>query len=290
VLSDEKYMSDRIAGVVVLFNPQKSVLQNIQTYLSDVEILYIIDNSPNACHDVVEQIIRFDKVKYITRNKNIGIAAALNIAAQKAIHEGFDYLLTMDQDSVASDGMIHRMLLCSTNIESIGLITPFHQDRNAPKMPPKQDVESVLIAMTSGNLLNLTAYKKVGEFMEKLFIDFVDTEYCLRLQTHGFSVIRANRATLSHSLGHFTSRRFFGLTVYPYNHSPLRLYYQTRNRFFLRRLYRNKYPEYFRYDMKLFLGGIIKIVLYEQYPLRKLIMICRGFLAFWRDDFSTISM
>jgi len=87
-------------------------------------------------------------------------------------------------------------------------------------VPPEPDVEPLAAALTSGNLLRLAAFKETGGFMEKLFIDYVDVEYCMRLQIHGFSVLRANRAVLLHRLGGMTSRRFLGLTVHPVDHSP----------------------------------------------------------------------
>ena len=89
---------------------------------------------------------------------NIGIARALNISANEAIQAGYSYLLTMDQDSAASEAMIQDMLRCAANQSAVGLISPFHQDRNAPKVPPETDVEPIVVAMTSGNLLNLAAY------------------------------------------------------------------------------------------------------------------------------------
>ena len=279
-----------IAAVVVLHNPPKSVLQNVETYRSEVEVLYIVDNSPDLCRELVDTVKRLDKVTYLTAGKNVGIAAALNIAARKALEEGYDYLLTMDQDSAASDGMISILYGNFVQNSAIGLVTPFHQDRNAPLPMPEQEVERVTTAMTSGNLLFLGAYMTVGGFMEKLFIDYVDVEYCLRLQVHGFSIVRANRAILFHSLGHFTPKKFFGMIVHPTNHSPSRRYYQTRNRIYVRYLYGDKFPSYFKRDKKYLWGTIVKIILYEEQKFQQLVMIFRGYLAFLRRDFSTIPM
>jgi len=276
----------KIAAAVVLFRPPESVIQNIETYRCDVGVLYVFDNSPWFRSDFAEAFRKLGNVKYLTKGINIGIAAALNIAAHRARDEGYHYLLTMDQDSAASDEMLARMFDCIDDDETIGLITPFHQDRNAPKLIPENKCEPLTVAMSSGSLLNLQAHNAVGGFTEKLFIDYVDTEYCLRLKLQGFRVIRSNKAILTHSLGNFTVRKFFGRTVYPYNHSPIRLYYQSRNRFYLRRLYGSAFPDYFRYDLKLFLGGIVKIILYEEQPLAKLAMVIRGLIAFVRNDFS----
>jgi GT2 family glycosyltransferase len=43
--------------------------------------------------------------------------------------------------------------------------------------------------MSSGNLLNLAAFKQVGAYNESFFIDYVDHEYCLRLKKKRFSIL-----------------------------------------------------------------------------------------------------
>lgn len=282
----DKIRHSRIAGVVVLYQPEDSVVDNVATYIRDLEILFVFDNSPDESKRVVQRILRFDNTRYITKGSNVGIATAFNIAAGVAQQEGFDYLLTMDQDSAAYENMIPTMVSAIGHCRSIGLITPFHVDRNAPMTPPNIEKEKVVVAMASGNLLNLEAYARCGSFLDKLFIDSIDTEYCLRLQTLGYDVVRVNTALLSHAMGKFTCRTFLWRKVYPSNYSPIRHYYQTRNRFHIRRLYREKFPDYFAKDLKLFWATLVKVLLYEQERWRKLRMILKGYLAYHRDDFS----
>ena len=57
-----------------------------------------------------------------------------------------------------------------------------------------------MTVMTSGNLLNIAAHKKVGGFDEKYFIDCVDWEYCLKLNTMNYQVLTLNDIELNHSL------------------------------------------------------------------------------------------
>ena len=280
--------TSRTAGTVVLFCPPDSVSKNIESYLAQIELLYVFDNSPSHSQELIATIRQLPKVKYFTKAQNVGIAGALNIATKCAIDDGFDYLLTMDQDSIAPEGMVQGMISYFDDDPMLAMVTPFHQDRHAPKPLPNVEVEPIVVAMTSGSMLRLSAFQAVGDFMEKLFIDFVDTEYCLRLYTKGYHILRANSVVLSHSLGNFTSKRFLGRTVYPYNHSPIRLYYQSRNRFFLRRLYGKAFPEYFRQDLGMFFGAIVKILLFEDQSCQKLSMIVRGLVAMWRNDFTIL--
>jgi rhamnosyltransferase len=141
--------------------------------------------------------------------------------------------------------------------------------------------------MTSGNLLNLSAYQVVGPFLDELFIDFVDVEFCLRLRQKGFLVVQANRAILKHNLGNITNVKILFKQLRTSNHSPLRRYYITRNRFFVW----NKYHEFdvakeaIAKDKVSFRGEIRNILLMEKYKIAKLAMIVKGYFDYKRNVF-----
>ncbi|MBI2619515.1 MAG: glycosyltransferase family 2 protein [Ignavibacteriales bacterium] len=280
----------RTAGVVVLYNPPQTLPQNIGSYLHGLELLYVFDNSPGRCGEVVDSVRHLEKIEYLTTGSNVGIPSALNAAARKSIERGCEFLLTMDQDSCAGQGMISTMLDAAAHDPSVGLIAPFHVGPRVRDTPPEPDVEAVVAAMTSGSLIRLRAYQEVGGFMEELFIDYVDYEYCLRLQERGYSVVRANRAKLVHKLGESVPKRLFGREIQVTNHSPARFFYQTRNRRLLRRRYGERFPEFFKQESQLQRGRLLKMLLYERNRFRKCVMVLRGMVAAWRNDLSSIPM
>ncbi|MBO6101265.1 MAG: glycosyltransferase, partial [Spirochaetaceae bacterium] len=59
--------------------------------------IYIVDNSDIDNRELSEKITNSI---YISNGKNLGIAEALNIGCSAAYNEGFEYCMTMDQDSV----------------------------------------------------------------------------------------------------------------------------------------------------------------------------------------------
>jgi rhamnosyltransferase len=278
-----------IAGTVVLYRPAGDVIANIRSYLDDLEILYVIDNSETVNREIVVRIQQLDKVVYLHNGENLGIARALNCAAGKAIDAGYELLLTMDQDSCASSGMISAMLEClkDTEFSSIGIITPFHVMEFDDKRPGTEDCERIVSTMTSGNLLNLQVYQQVGPFRDDFFIDLVDVEYCLRLARHGYLVIQANRALLRHGLGDITRIRFMNRQLRSANHSALRRYYMTRNRFHVWRSYGDlaAAQETIAQDKACFRGEIRNILLMERDKLAKLAMMVRGYLDFRKNRF-----
>jgi rhamnosyltransferase len=64
---------------------------------------------------------------------------------------------------------------------------------------------------------------------ETLFIDHVDTEWCLRAKARGFAIFATRQAVLRSSLGDRTFRFWFGRWRYAPLHSPIRHYYMLRN-------------------------------------------------------------
>ncbi len=272
----------KISGVVVLYNPEKNVITNIQSYIHQVDILYAVDNSEEINPSIIEQIKKIKKVVYISNGDNCGVAKALNVGAEKSIEQGGELLLTMDQDSKATPDMVAKMLECikGNKVSSIGLIAPFHLYKKTLKMPKGEPCQKVLTVMTSGNLLSLNAYKKVGPFMDPLFIDHVDHEYCLRLNLNGFRVIQANNVILEHHLGSVSSCKLLFHELDFIVHDHIRFYYKTRNGFYVANKYKKIYPEFYRRFLKLFIKDIVKVFLLKNDRLKNLQMIIRGYKDF----------
>lgn len=271
----------KIAAVVVLYNPDDGVVDNISTYINQVDKLFVVDNSENINRDIIKRISA-SYIKYIENNTNLGIATALNIGAQNAISENYDYLLTMDQDSKASERMVEVLLNIAATSKDIGIVVGEHVN---PDDQPKKLVEfteEILSTVTSGNLLSLSAYQKVGGFLEELFIDHVDHEYCLRMNMNGYKIIKTTKTFLYHKVGDTQIKKLFFLTFCPSYHPPIRLYYRTRNRFFVDKIYQRKFPAYVRKDLKHFLREIAEIVLYEQEVMIKIKMIWKGYKHYRR--------
>lgn len=276
----------RIAAIVVFYNPDLAFVENIKCYADDVETVYVIDNSEVVPPGISDLLAALPKVTYIRNAGNLGIATALNIGLELATGAGFDLVLTMDQDSSAEPGMLRALLDCFNIMDknTVGIVSPYYQlgDSCTPSPVACQDVE---VAMASGNLLNLDAFKKSGTFRDDYFIDYVDHEYCLRLRQHGFRIITASRAVLKHRLGAMTWHRLLWKKIKVGNHPPLRRYYAFRNRFHLHKQYCKEFPVYFRYFYRNIIQELIGVFLFEQQKIAKLAMMWRGLRDYRRGVF-----
>ncbi len=131
-------------------------------------------------------------------------------------------------------------------------------------------MDDVTIVITSGALTNLQVWEKLGGFRDDFFIDYVDTEYCLRAKRAGYKILVSAGAKLYHRLGDKREVKRLGLTLKPTFHSPLRLYYVARNRVPMVREYALEFPHWFLFDVVAGAYNTLRILLTEDKRLQKL--------------------
>ncbi|MGA3288386.1 MAG: glycosyltransferase family 2 protein [Bacteroidota bacterium] len=275
----------RIAGVVVLYNPPENVLENIHSYQEQVETLFVVDNSERQNKVLVNQIQSLGNVVYQWNGDNVGIAQALNKGASLAIEQKFDYLLMMDQDGKVAPNLVNEYsaYLSKYSSTDVGILSPYHIYDNYNSPMESAESKEIFLTITSGTLLNLDAYKKVGPFMDELFIDYVDFEYCLRLHSHGFKVVQLCSILMNHHLGSLVVRRMLFRRVAIYHYPPIRVYYKSRNRLFVARKYHKKYPMWSMKEFSQAGNELVKILCFEEEKIEKCKMAFLGVLHFLKN-------
>ncbi len=231
----------KICAGIVSFNPNVERLRkNIESILPQVHKVFLVDNGSTEI-DCINKMCNDLKVEFISLKENTGIAHALNILCNQSIKEGFDWILTLDQDSVVQDGMISTMEKYA-DLSSVGIVCPaIYYEGTGICTKTDKEFEYVSACMTSASLTNLQAFIKVGGFEEDYFIDYVDNEFCMKLAINGYKIIKVNGCILSHELGQYKEIKLFGVfRKKVLSHNPIRLYYIARNyKFFI-----SKYKRY----------------------------------------------
>ena len=236
----------KLAGTVILYYPAEDVIANIRSYVHKLECLYVFDNSEIKDPGAPDKFREFTNIVYLHDGNNSGIAARLNEAAALAIKDGYSWLLTMDQDSHFTGNNLEAYTDCVLSYadkEKVSMFGVQYADRSLAGTACSPELTEKLI--TSGSVVNLSIFDRVGGFDEKLFIDEVDLEYCYRSIQKGWQVIRFNNIFMEHSLGSKSYHRSLkNLKSTPrVLHSPLRVYYMTRNYFYLNTKYKELFPE-----------------------------------------------
>ena len=273
----------RIAGTVILYHPGSEVIENINSYHLQVDKLYVADNTENKQSNIAEELSKSDKVQIIHDGINEGIAKRLNLAAKLAIEEGFDWLLTMDQDSKFENGNMSFYLHCIQSYKQKENVAMYGIEYEKEPSTTNFHNMEVLQLITSGSIINLQLFKNVGGFDEALFIDDVDTDYCYNSITKGYKIIKFTNIFLNHSLGkvsNHTSLKTFKATSRTL-HSPVRLYYMVRNYFYINGKYTSTiFLQEKRKRKRDLLHRIKNNLLYGRSKLRTLKYITKGWMDY----------
>lgn len=225
----------------------------IHAIIPQVNKVWIVNNG--SVDDIKDVILAQDYVEIIQNEVNLGIGSAIERAIEQADALGYEFLLTLDQDSIPSQDMVlllreayEKLTLKGIRVAGVG---PLQIDRRsghrkpfiAPinKFPPRRRkitpnspcICEVDHLITSGLLVPISVYKSVGKPRADLFIDYVDIEWSLRARAHGFKLFAVGEAELHHSIGDDYAL-LFGKQI-PV-HKPLRHYYQFRNGVTLQKL------------------------------------------------------
>ena len=265
----------KLAACVVLYNPDDTIFENILTYGNYVDKLIVVDNSlkkNNLLIDKLSEVFE-SKLIYINNNDNLGIATALNQACDKAIELQFKWILTMDQDSsfinfdhykkcLEKVQNVNNVALLAANTDKEGYSTC---DINECSCNYRKDKFSVI---TSANIVNLEYFEEIGRFNDKLFIDMVDYDYCLRINIKKFKILYFPDVFVEHKLGevHLRTNIFTRKKKYKTEHNAQRAYYISRNSLYLSK----NYGKYFSKEFGMlhilnivFIHDVTKILIYE---------------------------
>ena len=169
---------------------------------------------------------------FIANDHNLGVATALNQGARKAVNDGAQWLLTLDQDTEPTADLVAQLLAAATAYprpERVALVGAVTHGQNDVRCSDARVVRRRSV-ITSGSLLSLEAYQRIGPFRDDFFIDMVDAEYSLRAERRGYRVVLACQAHIEHSIGAPSQHRLFGRAVATSNHPAWRRYYLARNR------------------------------------------------------------
>lgn len=218
-----------VAGIT-LFQPDLDRLkENIDAIINQVDDVVCIDNGSNNISEIKDLLKQYDKISLIENGENVGIAKALNQMFIYAKEKGHEWVLTLDQDSVCPDNITSEYKK-HLSIDKLGMLCPLVDDRNYVNVEEQNgDIEEVQRCITSASLVPVTVWESVGGFLEELFIDFVDHDFCAKLQENGYKIVRVNSVHLLHEIGNGKDHKLAGVKITTLNHGSFRKYYMARN-------------------------------------------------------------
>ena len=252
----------RITSITVAFNPDPLRLAEQLAALRDqVDEIIIVDNgsaqpvkSILAQTEISESMGEVPHIHFIVLEENQGIASGFNIGIDASRKSGAEFVLLLDHDSVPATDMVSKLragyqqAAGESALTSVAAVGPRIVDsRDEHEYPfirlgwfrnqhihcatSQENLIACDFLISSGSLIAISAIDRIGRFDESLFIDSVDLEWCFRARKGQFSLHGICDAQLHHRLG--DHRRVVLNKIFLVVHSPLRIYYITRNRILL---------------------------------------------------------
>jgi len=276
---------ERVAALVVTYFPDRQFSERLDKLLAQTDRAVIVDNGSDAASLAWKRSYE-DRpgVTILENGANLGIASALNRGMRLLAGEGYDWVLTLDQDSTIEEGCVAALLqslakdsrpaevaLVGANRHDLGAGLSEHRwvrpKRGLPffeRVPCERiGPDGVTLVITSGTLTSVKAFERLGPFKDAFFIDFVDSEYCLRARKSGYRILVSCEARLGHRIGAKRQARLLGITFSPMHHGPLRKYYIFRNAVGVIRSYGWACPHWLVYQMLALLEIIIGVLVFE---------------------------
>lgn len=278
-------MSSQILTVIVTYNPIiEALTRSLEALLEQQTQAVLVDNGSENLDQIRQLCERYDKVSVEALNANMGLGVAHNTGIEIARKRAFEYVLLMDQDSIALPDMVgnllkgHQAKSKTQRVSAVGA-TYLNADNGTESFFVRfgklkfirhycgqRDEHGCIGAdflISSGSLVCLETIDQVGKLDETLFIDHVDTEWFLRARAKGYQAYGVCGAIMQHGLGESTHRIALGgrQRNVP-QHKSFRYYYIFRNSILL---YRRRYAsglwvwnDLQRLLMILILFGLIK--------------------------------
>lgn len=231
----------RLAVIVLNWNNARDSIKCIQSIVSWESLkpdIYIVDNA-STDNSLSEIQLRFPNITIIKSKKNLGFAGGNNLAIRKAIENGSDTILLLNNDVNATESNISRLLGILQARPDIAVVGPKVRmgmsvyaggrdiGRNVSTYVPWQAgmgddmVVEVDYVPGSAFMVRSTALERAGLLDEDFFFSGEIADLCRRIRDLGMRCCVYTGADVAHDIDP-TSLQM---------RNTLYTYYSTRNRF-----------------------------------------------------------
>ncbi|ELP5185273.1 TPA: glycosyltransferase [Clostridium perfringens] len=238
-------MINRVCAIIITYNVKENIINVVNAIKGQVSEVLLVDNgSDKSTLEILSDLKNTNNnVSLILNNKNLGIAKAINKGIKFATKKDFNWILTLDHDTICEKDMIKKMFnvfnICNEK-NSVAMISPRVFETTKKNYITKKNngmFNYVRECIQSGSLIKISTIHKIGLFNEDLFIYHVDFEFCERIINAGMKILQCNNTTIYHEEGYKIPKNILGRKIFYNNYSCLAIYYITRNTIYMSKKY-----------------------------------------------------
>lgn len=233
------WINMHICAGIITYNPTLTDVSTcLEALCNQVERVIIVDNASKNVKSLQEVVSKSTNVTLVKNSQNVGFAKALTQVFEWAKSQGFNWVLTLNDDSVVPSNMISEYkkilenqgsLVNQKNAKNskIAIVCSLLKNRLDGTILHSKCHEDECI--TSGSLTSVEAWEKIGGFDEWLEIDGVDFDFSRRLVRAGWKIVECQNVIMEHQIGKARSINLIIKHPIVWNHNANRKYYIARN-------------------------------------------------------------
>ena len=196
----------------------------------------MVDNGSDEKFETKNPELKTGELKIIRSEKNLGFAGGNNIGIKHAVENGADYILILNNDTIADQNLLQGLLNVLEKDKTIGIVGPkiyfaegfeFHKKRykktelgkviwyaggimdwknitgchrGVDEVDSGQYEEEAETGFVSGccMLIRREVFEKIGFFDEKYFLYYEDSDFNQKARNSGYKIIYSPKAILWH--------------------------------------------------------------------------------------------
>lgn len=266
---------DKVSIILVNYNGKdynKECIESIfNSSYKNIDVIVVDNDSKDGSVDLLREQFG-NKIDLMLSRKNLGFSGANNIGIEKALRNGSDYIVLLNNDTIIDKDLISNMIKAAKE-ENDAIISPkiYYYDNKdiiwsaGADMRWKKGVtdqrginqkddgsfdkrEEVEFGTGCCLLIPSKVISDVGLLSDDYFLYYEDTDYCMRVRAKGYKIVYEPTAVLYHKVSASTGGEV----------SPGYIYYNTRNRLIFNERF-NK-DNKFIYSSYFYLTRVAKIV------------------------------
>lgn len=217
----------KVAIIILNWNGKEDTIECLESLrrvkLPEYRILLIDNASTDGSVELFRQ--RYPDVELVVNERNLGFAGGNNVGIKKAVEEGSEYVLLLNNDTVVYPDFLSGLIDLAESRENIGFVGPkicFFSDpdkiwtsggtvnlftgrigdrKKGMPQASASGAESVDYLSGCALLARASMVRHIGLMDEDYFLYFEDTDWTLRARRQGYTCLVNNDVRILHKVG-----------------------------------------------------------------------------------------
>lgn len=218
-------MFPKVSIIILNWNGKEDTVECIESLKQitypNYEILLLDNGSKDGSVECFRE--RYPEIEIIENGENLGFARGNNVGIRRAMDEGVDYVLLLNNDTIVDRNFLIELIKVSESNEKVGIVGPKIYYYDFPKkiwfaggktnwlrgevnhigqgendsdkynkiMPVNQVTGCAM-------LIKSTTIKSIGMLDSHFFLNYEDTDFCFRANRQGYKILFVPSAHVWH--------------------------------------------------------------------------------------------